>query len=249
MDSSRRKPSTRKPHGKGLLHRKSTKRAESSSAHVEKGGSLAGRPGATAKGKEKEKELDGQAQQQQQPPPPQQQQTSLPGRFIIPDPLSELPAWYSSDADWAVTSAAQFRAKYPVHNGRFGPRYYRNHHLLPPRETRPPSIFSPTFPPMAADFAQDSLKTAGPSRTPSGSPLPTPNSSQVRLHDGKGRPRKLSQNAHDNASVLDGMDPWGSNLHDKSPYDLGSHDRSSPDSSEVRSLQGARNYHLTHRIV
>lgn len=232
MDASRRKPTTlSKSHGKGLLHRKSTKRAESSGTHAEKGSS----PGdpQDAGTKSKQKGTDGQPQQQSSPSP-QQQQMNPPVRTIniIPDPLSELPAWYSSDADWAVTSAAQFRAKYPIHNCHFGPRYYRNHHLLPPRDARPPSVFSPVFPPMAPD-APDSPKVAGPSRTPSGSPLPTPNSSQIRLHDGKGRPRKLSQGAQDSASVLDGMDPWGSNWHDKSPYDLGSHDRSSPDLSEV----------------
>ncbi|KAJ3552895.1 hypothetical protein NM688_g3911 [Phlebia brevispora] len=88
---------------------------------------------------------------------------------------------------------------------------------------------------MAATDEQhrDPSKMSAPSRTPSGSPLPTPNSSQIRLHDGKGRPRKLSQNGQDSASsVLDEMDPWGSNWHNRSPYDLGSHDRSSPDLSE-----------------
>ena len=163
---------------------------------------------------------------------------TLPAKSIIPDQLAELPAWFSDDIDWAATTAAQFRAKYPLHNP-MGPRYYKNHHLKPrAAERRPPSVFSPAFPPMAAtaDRTQDPSRMSGPSRTPSGSPLNTPNSSQVRLHDMKGRPRKISQTSHDNL-ILEATDPWGTHLHNRSPYDVGkAHERSSPELPEVRGL-------------
>ncbi|KAI0660325.1 hypothetical protein C8Q70DRAFT_883527, partial [Cubamyces menziesii] len=142
---------------------------------------------------------------------------------IIPDPLNELPSWYHREVETATASAAQFRARYPIHNP-VGPRWYRNHHLQPPnKDGRPPSVFSPSFPPMASapERAQDPSRMAGPSRTPSGSPLPTPTSSQIRIQEPpKPRPRKVSQATHDSVDIVDGTDPWGTNWHHSSPYDI-----------------------------
>lgn len=142
---------------------------------------------------------------------------------IIPDPLNELPSWYHREVESATASAAQFRVKYPLHNPA-GPRWYRNHHLLPPtKDGRPPSVFSPSFPPMASapERAQDPSRMAGPSRTPSGSPLPTPSSSQIRIQEPlKPRSRKMSQNTHDNVDISD-ADPYSpiSLSQSPSPYD------------------------------
>ncbi|KAF5385455.1 hypothetical protein D9757_005426 [Collybiopsis confluens] len=148
-------------------------------------------------------------------------------RSIIPDTLQELPAWYTHD-DWASTTS--FRVKFPIHNP-VGPRYYHNHHLIPPSlyrpGARPPSIFSPSFPAMGTNSMperlDESIRMPGPSRTPSHSPLPTPNSSQTRVADLgiKPRSRKTSQTAHDNVDLLDVSDPWGTNWHHESPYDIG----------------------------
>ena len=166
----------------------------------------------------------------------QQSRPVFQAKSIIPDPIAVLPASYATDAEWAAASAVQFRKKYPIHNP-VGPRWYRNHHLYP-QDKRPPSVFSPSFPPMAAstDRLEDTAKMPGPSRTPSGSPLPTPTSSQVRIHDVRPpvRTRKVSQTAQDNVDMLDHTDPWGTNWHHQSPYDLGKNkDRSPPQSPEV----------------
>ncbi|KAI9060546.1 hypothetical protein FKP32DRAFT_1577620 [Trametes sanguinea] len=163
---------------------------------------------------------------------------------IIPDPLNELPSWYHREVESATASAAQFRARYPIHNP-VGPRWYRNHHLLPPtKDGRPPSVFSPSFPPMASapERAQDPSRMAGPSRTPSGSPLPTPTSSQIRIQEPpKPRSRKVSQTAHDNVDMMDGTDPWGTNWHHQSPYDIQSNDRrAEPPVLSPQSPVGAR---------
>ncbi|KAI0639651.1 hypothetical protein C8Q77DRAFT_1046509 [Trametes polyzona] len=156
---------------------------------------------------------------------------------IIPDPLNELPSWYHREVEFATASAAQFRARYPLHNP-VGPRWYRNHHLLPPhKDGRPPSVFSPSFPPMASapERAQDPARMAGPSRTPSGSPLPTPTSSQIRIQEPiKPRSRKTSTNTHDGVDMMDGTDPWGTNWHHESPYDIHSNDwRPDPPQSPI----------------
>ncbi|KAJ3985249.1 hypothetical protein F5890DRAFT_1409889 [Lentinula detonsa] len=153
--------------------------------------------------------------------------TSLPTTSIIPDALKELPAWYTSE-DWSATTS--FRTRFPLHNP-VGPRYYRNHHLIPPAMyrpgARPPSIFSPSFPAMGTNSMperfDDATRLPGPSRTPSHSPLPTPSSSQTRVADLgiKPRSRKTSQSAHDNVDLLDVSDPWGTNWHHESPYDIG----------------------------
>ena len=148
-------------------------------------------------------------------------------RSIIPDPLNELPTWYSKESELAAANFSTFRIKYPLHNP-IGPKSYRNHHLIPPASlnpnNRPPSVFSPSFPPMApslVDRSQDSSRLPPPSRTPSATTLQTPSSSQVRIPDlaSKPRSRKTSQ---DNADLLDASDPWGTHWHHQSPYDTGS---------------------------
>lgn len=70
------------------------------------------------------------------------------------------------------------------------------------------------------DRSEDSTRLPGPSRSPSGTPLPTPNSSQVRIPDPsvKPRSRKTSQ---DNIDLMDVSDPWGTRWHHESPYDAG----------------------------
>ncbi|TFY72416.1 hypothetical protein EVG20_g594 [Dentipellis fragilis] len=105
-------------------------------------------------------------------------------RSIIPDPLNELPAWFNKEGEWAASPVHLFRSRYPIHNP-VGPRYYRNIHLLPHvLGKRPSSVFSPSFPPMAAEGASDDPAwKPSPSRSPSGSPLPTPSSSQTRIPD------------------------------------------------------------------
>jgi hypothetical protein len=148
-------------------------------------------------------------------------------RSIIPESLKELPSWYRTEGEWAAASALQFRARYPIHN-QVGPHFYKNVHLLPPN--RPSSVFSPSFPPMSAEPASVPLVPS--SHSPSGSPLPTPSSSQTRIIDpsGKVRTRKLSNTAHDTVDLLDGSDPYGTNWHHESPYDgLGlGNDRTDP---------------------
>ena len=142
---------------------------------------------------------------------------------IIPDPL---PSWTEQSLREIPGVGPSVRTKYNLYNPT-GPRWYKNHHLIPP-QTRMPmsSTFSPSFPPMRTSLGPSSPVEAGrmpgPSRTPSGSPLPTPNASQTRLGDGPGmRSRKISQTAHDNVDMLDGSDPWGTNWHHQSPYDVG----------------------------
>ncbi|TFK56574.1 hypothetical protein OE88DRAFT_34622 [Heliocybe sulcata] len=146
------------------------------------------------------------------------------GLSILPEVIPELPAWYNDNLEWIAASAIQFRARYPIHNP-VGPKWYKNQHLIPPSERdvsmRPPSVFSPSFPPMTPAESED--RAAGPSRSPSGSPLPTPNSSQVRINEAgiRVRTRKTSQGAHDPVDLLDVSDPWGSHWHHESPYDVG----------------------------
>lgn len=150
---------------------------------------------------------------------------------IVPERLQELPAWYNQELERTAMAAIQFRKRYPIHNP-IGPRIYRNHHIIHPQRRqggRPPSTFSPHFPPISASPGDHHLQTAsmpGPSRTPSGSPLPTPSSSQVQVNQvglgGKPRTRKISQGSpHDNVDLMDVSDPWGTNWHHQSPYDVG----------------------------
>jgi hypothetical protein len=157
-------------------------------------------------------------------------------RSIIPDPLRDVPSWYNKEALAAVPT---YRMKYPIHNP-FGPRWYKNHHLIPHSQTRPPpSVFSPSFPslpPPTHERSEDQSRMAGPSRTPSGSPLPTPTSSQTGIAESGGMPRsrKTSQTAHDPVDLLDVTDPWGTNWHHHSPYDIGLTANAAPvESNEV----------------
>ncbi|KIY66029.1 hypothetical protein CYLTODRAFT_491818 [Cylindrobasidium torrendii FP15055 ss-10] len=140
------------------------------------------------------------------------------GRSIVPDTAATIPEWYAKD------ESTRHQTRFNIHNP-FGPQRYYNHHLLPPsarkQASRPPSIFSPSFPPMAVNQdPDDPTRQRSPSRTPSNSPLPTPSSSQVRLD--QPRSRKTSQTARDEVDMLDASDPWGTNWHHQSPYDIGS---------------------------
>jgi hypothetical protein len=147
-------------------------------------------------------------------------------RSIIPDALGELPAWFIKENELAIGQTTSYRIKYPIHSP-FGPRYYKNQHLVPTSQlraaARPPSVFSPSFPPMAAsshDRPEDSTSRPGLSRTPSGSPLATPTSSQADVAV-KPRSRKTSQTTPDTVDLLDVTDPWGTHYHHQSPYDPG----------------------------
>lgn len=124
---------------------------------------------------------------------------------------------------WASVPRPTLRAHYKLHNP-LGPRWYRNHHLIPPSHfkpsMRPPTFFSPSFPPIGTashDYPDDDEDPSG-----SPSPLPTPESSQTRVQDGsKPRSRKTSQTAPDAIDMLDLSDPWGQNWHHQSPYEFG----------------------------
>ncbi|KAJ6575363.1 hypothetical protein B0H19DRAFT_1254924 [Mycena capillaripes] len=157
-------------------------------------------------------------------------------RSIIPDRLNELPSWYRDNTNHAV--------RYPMHNP-VGPRWYKNHHLIPPANARPlggpPSVFSPSFPPMASsgNRSEPSL-----SRSASNSPLPTPNSSQTRMEEVP-RSRKTSQTAHDNVDLLDVTDPWGTPWHHESPYDVG---LSSSPALEETPHTAPQNSHNPHTV-
>ncbi|KAG2159643.1 uncharacterized protein EDB93DRAFT_4185 [Suillus bovinus] len=147
-------------------------------------------------------------------------------RSIIPDPLGELPAWFKKENSMAAANTSSYRIKYPLHNPT-GPKWYKNYHLIPPAQlnpgNRPPSVFSPSFPPMAStlnDRSEDSIRLPGPSRTPSGTSLQTPSSSQIRIPESGGKPRSR-KTSQDNADLLDASDPWGTHWHHQSPYDTG----------------------------
>ncbi|KAJ7170117.1 hypothetical protein C8R46DRAFT_897134 [Mycena filopes] len=140
-------------------------------------------------------------------------------RSIIPDRLRELPSWYRENSP---------SVRYNMHNP-VGPKWYRNHHLIPPANARPsggpPSVFSASFPPMASsgsviDRSEESSRMPNLSRSSSNSPAPTPSSSQTQMEHVP-RSRKNSQTAHDNVDLLDGSDPWGNPWHHESPYDNG----------------------------
>ncbi|KAF6766598.1 hypothetical protein DFP72DRAFT_1057747 [Ephemerocybe angulata] len=118
-----------------------------------------------------------------------------------------------------------FKVRYHIHNP-LGPRWYKNHHLIPPSQIkpsmRPPTFFSPSFPPISTSSMPDNIGEVGLSSRASHSPLPTPTSSQTRVGEGvKPRSRKTSQTAPDNVDLLDVTDPWGTNWHHESPYDIG----------------------------
>lgn len=155
-----------------------------------------------------------------------EQKEKLGGISIIPD--SNLPAWYNKDI-WASVLPPMYKAAYRIHNP-VGPRWYKNYHLIPPSRlrpaARPPSFFSPSFPHIHTismpEHSLDSSRLAVPSRTPSGTPLPTPSSSQTRVGDAahKPRSRKPSLTTPDGLE-MDITDPWGATWHHSSPYDFG----------------------------
>lgn len=172
--------------------------------------------------------------------------TSFASRSIIPDPLGDLPAWFAKENDFAVGQTISYRVKYPIHSPA-GPRWYKNQHLVHPSQrsaTRPPSVFSPSFPPMATstpDASEDSTIRPGLNRTPSGSPNATPDSSQADVA-AKPRTRKTSQTTPDNVDLLDVTDPWGTTYHHPSPYDPGLNSSSSvsPIMAETPEVSSAR---------
>jgi hypothetical protein len=91
---------------------------------------------------------------------------------------------------------------------------------------------------------------AAPSRTPSGSPLPTPSSSQTRIPEPslRVRTRKISNTAPDNVDLLDASDPYGTNWHHESPYDgLGLNGDRAPVSSDAPDVREVNNFMIcTH---
>lgn len=181
--------------------------------------------------KGKERERDEERDQFAQP-------TWNPSVSIVPDPLGELPSWYHSDVEWSASAAVQFRRRYPLHNP-VGPRWYKNHHLIPSsvaHGARAPSVFSPSFPPISVgrDRPEHTMSMPVPARSHSETSAPTPNSSQVQLNDsGPVRTRKISQSGPE-ADFLDASDPSGINFHHSSPYDIGNHkDRSNPVSPDA----------------
>lgn len=152
---------------------------------------------------------------------------------LIPERLKELPPWYNHEVERSAMAAMQFRKRYQIHNP-VGPRWYKNHHLIPPQRRqggRPSSIFSPSFPPISASTGDHPLHTVSmPAvpmrRTPSASPIPTPSSSAVVVNEvgfgPKLRSRRPSNGSpHDNVDMMDVSDPWGTNWHHQSPYDVG----------------------------
>ncbi|KAH9486560.1 hypothetical protein JR316_0000625 [Psilocybe cubensis] len=150
----------------------------------------------------------------------------------------EIPPLVDTSA-WAAVPLPAFKVHYPLHNP-FGPRRYRNHHLIPPSQKRPsmrpPTFFSPSFPPMHTNSAPENLDDDRPesSNTNANSPLPTPTSSQTRVAEGtKPRSRKTSQTAPDNVDLLDVTDPWGTNWHHQSPYDIGQTTAAVSDSYDI----------------
>ncbi|KAI9570404.1 hypothetical protein HD554DRAFT_2204174 [Boletus coccyginus] len=207
--------------GRSLWHRKSTKKStESPAATATQVKHLSSPSTHSLPAMDPNDDHDGTRSSHENP-------SSLLSRSIVPDPLGELPAWFKKETDMAAANISTFRIKYPLHSPN-GPRWYRNHHLLPPTSlNRPPSLFSPFFPPISAsvhsthDRSEDPTRPPGPSRSPSGTPLPTPSSSQVRIPDPsvKPRSRKTSQ---DNIDLMDLSDPWGTRWHHESPYDAGS---------------------------
>lgn len=215
-----RKMSRRK--SSGIWSRKSVKRSAAQPAHAGPSSQPPSRPPPSSLETSRASPAAGDARDMDK----QEEQRdivtplSFASRSIIPEALAELPSWYPTDD-------SLHKMRYNLHNP-VGPRRYFNHHLIPPSHkkpsSRPSSIFSPSFPPMATSpqDSDDLTRLPGPSRTPSNSPLPTPSSSQTRVGDaGKPRSRKTSQNATDGVDLLDLSDPWGTNWHHQSPYDVG----------------------------
>ncbi|KAF9056566.1 hypothetical protein BJ165DRAFT_536503 [Panaeolus papilionaceus] len=140
-----------------------------------------------------------------------------PSRSIISDSRN-INGSVESDP-WDSVPLPTFKVYYPLHNP-MGPRWYRNYHLIPPSQIkpsmRPPTFFSPSFPPMASSSPTEHVDSPGASS--SHSPHATPSSSQTKVAT---RTRKTSQTAPDTVDLLDVTDPWGTNWHHQSPYDIG----------------------------
>lgn len=149
---------------------------------------------------------------------------------IIPDTLAEdhVPAWLLKDSD-ATSQVNLFRLRHPINNP-VGPLWYQNVHLLPPSylqpQSRPPSFFSPSFPPMAVR-RESSHEPIHHPYIPRQSPAASPSSSPVGIVETGKRSRKTSQTAQDQVDFLDASDPTGAQWHHESPYDSGTHSSSS----------------------
>ncbi|KAF7981164.1 hypothetical protein HWV62_34935 [Athelia sp. TMB] len=176
-------------------------------------------------------------------------QIAVLARSIIPDTLRDLPTWYIKENDANAGHTLSYRLRYPIHCP-VGPRCYKNHHLIPPSQLRPahrpPSVFSPQFPPMASSLHDSHEEVPSLYISPSMSPLATPNSSQPDVAT-KPRGRKTSQTTPDTVDLLDVTDPWGTTYHHQSPYDPGMGSGSTitpPTTSSVDSQESTSALHL-----
>lgn len=153
-----------------------------------------------------------------------QRKLSFQGPLLV-DPRNAMAPSSDEPASWDSVPLAGTKVSYNIHNP-LGPRWYKNHHLIPHAQgkngMRPPTFFSPSFPPISTSTPQEYLDSEDSSQGNSRSPLPTPASSQTRIGEGvKPRSRKTSQTAPDTVDLLDVTDPWGTNWHHESPYDVG----------------------------
>jgi zinc finger CCCH domain-containing protein 13 len=144
---------------------------------------------------------------------------------ILSHPRRDMSPSAGEPVTWTTVPVAATRVQYNIHNP-LGPRWYKNYHLIPPSENRPgarpPTFFSPSFPGISTSNVAHPGDAENSSRAASKSPLPTPASSQTRVNEGvKPRSRKTSQTTPDNVDMLDVTDPWGTNWHHESPYDVG----------------------------
>ncbi|KAH6916921.1 hypothetical protein BKA70DRAFT_1417705 [Coprinopsis sp. MPI-PUGE-AT-0042] len=144
---------------------------------------------------------------------------------ILSHPRRDMSPSAGEPGTWTTVPVAAAQVHYIIHNP-LGPRWYKNYHLIPPSENRPgarpPTFFSPSFPGISTSNVAHPGDSENSSRAASKSPLPTPASSQTRVNEGvKPRSRKTSQTAPDNVDLLDVTDPWGTNWHHESPYDVG----------------------------
>lgn len=71
----------------------------------------------------------------------------VPEEFLEPTPEpTPPPHWQRRESVYRPSALTPDVRKYELHNPT-GPRWYINHHLLPPKTgVRPPSLFSPNFP-------------------------------------------------------------------------------------------------------
>ncbi|KZS95893.1 hypothetical protein SISNIDRAFT_329179 [Sistotremastrum niveocremeum HHB9708] len=124
------------------------------------------------------------------------------------------PAWHRKQGDWNSTPPAYYRSYYTIDNP-VGPRWYLNHHLLRAdarSQLRPP------------------LSHHHPAHPSTQSSLPDPS----QPHEP--RKRKISA-TNPNVHLLDGSDPWGTNWHHDSPYDIGLERTPEPTPPRMRNTQ------------